>query len=131
MEKFPSQQAALRAALTLVLGTEPKKGSLEITDEQRKAVGVQMMQWLQEERWSIRPGTRAAANPLNYIVGKQPTCLIEAWVTPKQQQPKATPTNGAPAQSESKFDLIKKALDAGIITKEEAQAKFMALLDAK
>lgn len=128
MEKFPSQQAALRAALTLVLGQEPKKGQLEISNEQRQKVGDLMMGWFKEDRWSIRPGTRAAANPLNYVVGKQPTCLIEAWLP---QKPKATQPTAAAPQGESKFDLIKKALDAGIITKEEAQTKFLALLDSK
>jgi len=124
MEKFISQQAALREAFKLVLGIQPKKHTLEITDEQRAKVGELMMGWLKEGRWEIRPGTRAASNPLNYIVGKQPTCLIEAWVNPKKQEGAAS----APVQSESKFDLIKKAVEAGIITKEEAHAKFMELL---
>lgn len=131
MEKFTSQQDALRTALKQVLGFEPKKYQLVISDEQRKQVGELMMGWLKQDLWSIRPGTRAAQNPLNYIVGKQPTCLIEAWVQPKQPKAPVVGVVNGPAPSESKFDLIKKALDAGIISKEEAQAKFLALLDAK
>ena len=124
MEKFPSQQQALKAALSIVLKQEPKKGQLVITDEQRQEVGKLMLMWYQQELWSIRPGTRAAANPLNYIVGKQPTCLIEAWTIQKPQQAAAPVT-------ESKFDLIKRAMDAGILSKEEAQARIAALLDGK
>lgn len=129
MEKFVSQQDALRTALVQVLGhSNFARGSLVITDEQRQKVGTVMMAWLQEGRWSIRPGTRAYSNPLNYIVGKQPTCLIESWVNPKQkqQQPAAnTTTHG------DKFQLIKAAVDAGIISKEEGAKKFFELLESK
>ena len=125
MDKFNSQQDALRTALTQVLGTPPSKGSLVITEEQRAEVGKVMMAWLQEGRWSIRPGTRAFANPLNYIVGKMPTCLIEAWVQPKQAKVQAATGNAQP----SKFDLIKMAVEAGILSKEEASKQFMALLN--
>lgn len=124
MEKFTSQQDALRNALTQVLGAAPKKGQLVITEEQRTAVGQLMMGWLKEERWSIRPSTRAASNPLNYVVGKQPTCLIEAWVTPR---PTAPNIGGTPEMN--KFELIKQAHAAGILTKEQAQEQFMALLN--
>ena len=127
MEKFTSQQDALRTALTQVLGESPKKGQLVITAEQRTKVGELMMSWLKEERWSIRPGTRAASNPLNYIVGKQPTCLIEAWVTPRPTK-EAAPTASA---TPSAFDLIKMAHEAGIITKEQAHEQFMKLLNSK
>lgn len=126
MDKFNSQQDALRTALQQVLGFAPSKGSLVITDEQRQEVGKLMMEWLQAGRWSIRPGTRAFSNPLNYIVGKQPTCLIEAWVQPKQaKQPNGA---AAPAGQPSKFELIKMAVEAGILSKEEASKQFMALL---
>lgn len=128
MEKFASQQDALRTALTQVLGETPRKGQLVITEEQRKQVGLLMLGWLKEERWSIRPGTRAAMNPLNYIVGKQPTCLIEAWVTPRPN--KAEPTTAAAATAPSAFELIKMAHQAGIITSEQAQEQFMKLLAA-
>lgn len=129
MDKFTSQQAALRAALKQVMGVEPRKGQLVITSEQRTQVGEVMMGWLKLELWSIRPGTRAAANPLNYIVGTGDTCLIEAWTKPKPSQNK--PVVGVvagPAPSESKFDLIKKALDAGLISKEQAAAEVAKLL---
>lgn len=126
MEKFNSQQDALRTALAQVMGETPKKGSLVITDEQRKKVGELMMSWLKEERWSIRPGTRAASNPLNYITGRQPTCLIEAWTQPK---PSAT-QQGAAATAPSAFELIKMAHAAGIITDQQAQEQFMKLLAA-
>lgn len=127
MEKFTSQQDALRNALTQVLGAAPKKGQLVITEEQRTAVGQLMMGWLKEERWSIRPNTRAASNPLNYIVGKQPTCLIEAWVTPRPTAPNIV-VGGTPPEM-NKFELIKQAHAAGILTKEQAQEQFMALLN--
>lgn len=127
MEKFASQQDALRTALTQVLGETPRKGQLVITDEQRKQVGLLMLGWLKEERWSIRPGTRAAMNPLNYIVGKQPTCLIEAWVTPR---PNKAESAGAATTAPSAFELIKMAHQAGIITSEQAQEQFMKLLAA-
>lgn len=126
MEKFNSQQDALRTALTQVLGETPRKGQLVITAEQRTKVGELMMSWLKEDRWSIRPGTRAASNPLNYIVGKQPTCLIEAWVTPRPNKAEPTTTATAP----SAFELIKMAHQAGIITSEQAQEQFMKLLAA-
>lgn len=126
MEKFTSQQDALRTALTQVLGETPRKGQLVITDEQRKQVGLLMLGWLKEERWSIRPGTRAASNPLNYIVGKQPTCLIEAWVTPRPNKAELPAAATAP----SAFELIKMAHQAGIITSEQAQEQFMKLLAA-
>lgn len=128
MDKFTSQQHALRTALTQVLGTEPKKFQLVITDEQRKQVGELMMGWLKQELWSIKPGTRAAANPLNYIVGRQPTCLIEAWTLPRQQNGAPRATGIAPAGEPSKFELIKQALAAGLITKEQAHEQFMKLL---
>jgi len=127
MEKYNSQQEALRAALTEVLGVKPSKGSLIITEEQRMKVGDLMMAWLKLERWSIRPGTRAHSNPLNYIVGKQPTCLIEAWVTPKAQKNQAA-TATSPAND--KFALIKMAVEAGILSKEEGAKQFMALLSS-
>jgi hypothetical protein len=127
MEKFTSQQDALRTALTQVLGESPKKGQLVITAEQRTKVGELMMSWLKEERWSIRPGTRAASNPLNYIVGKQPTCLIEAWVTPRPTAPNIV-VGGTPPEM-SKFELIKQAHAAGFLTKEQAHEQFMALLN--
>lgn len=130
MEKFASQQEALRTALTQVLGTTPVKYQLEITPEQRTKVGELMMGWLKEERWSIRPGTRAAQNPLNYIVGTGETCLIQAWIKPRPQKSAATFDNRtAPVATESKFDLLKKAVDAGIISKEDAQKKFFELLN--
>lgn len=128
MEKFTSQQDALRTALTQVLGESPKKGQLVITAEQRTKVGELMMSWLKEERWSIRPGTRAASNPLNYIVGKQPTCLIEAWVTPRPN--KTESLAAAAATAPNAFELIKMAHQAGIITSEQAQEQFMKLLAA-
>lgn len=128
-DKFNSQQEALRQAFTQVLGFVPAKASLVITEEQRAAVGEVMMAWLKDGRWTIRPGTRAFQNPLNYIVGKQPTCLIEAWVTPKQskQLPPAAPSN----PSNDKFQLIKQAVEAGIISKEEGAKQFLALLESK
>lgn len=128
MDKFTSQQHALRTALTQVLGTEPKKFQLVITDEQRKQVGELMMGWLKQELWCIKPGTRAAANPPNYIVGRQPTCLIEAWTLPRQQNGAPRATGIAPAGEPSKFELIKQALAAGLITKEQAEAKTLELL---
>ena len=125
MEKFFSQQDALRTAFKQVLGVAPSKGSLTITEEQRQEVGKVMMAWLTEGRWSIKSGTRAHSNPLNYIVGKQPTCLIEAWVQPKQAKQQA-PSN----PSNDKFNLIKMAVEAGILSKEEAAKQFMALLSS-
>jgi hypothetical protein len=126
MDKFNSQQDALRTALTQVLGTPPKKGGLVITEEQRMKVGDLMMEWLKLDRWSIKPGTRAHSNPLNYIVGKQPTCLIEAWVTPKKKEGLAMlPGQNTPT---SKMEMIKAAVDLGIISKEEGAKQFMALL---
>ncbi len=127
MDKFHSQQEALRNAFMQVLGHAPSKGTLVITEEQRKQVGEVMMGWLKEERWSIRPGTRAYSNPLNYIMGKQPTCLIEAWVTPKQNKQPQGPSN----PSNEKFNLIKQAVEAGIISKEDGAKQFMALLETK
>ena len=127
MEKFNSQQEALRTALTQVLGTPPSKGSLTITEEQRQKVGDLMMGWLKDSRWSIRPGTRAFSNPLNYIVGKQPTCLIEAYCTPKVKKNEAT----ASSPANDKFALIKMAVEAGILSKEEGAKQFMTLLEAK
>jgi len=125
MDKFNSQQDALRTALQQVLGHAPVRGNLVITDEQRKKVGEIMMGWLQQGRWSIRPGTRAFSNPLNYIVGRQPTCLIESWVNPKQ---KAPASSGTP---NDKFQLIKLAVDAGIISKEDGAKQFFELLNEK
>ena len=126
MEKFNSQQDALRTALAQILGFAPSKGSLSITEEQRLKVGELMMEWLKLGRWGIRPGTRAFSNPFNYIVGKQPTCLIEAWVQPKQAKQQAT--SGTPP---TKFELIKMAVEAGILSKEDASKQFMELLEAK
>lgn len=114
MEKFSSQQAALRAALTMVMGTEPKKGELVITDEQRAKVGEVMMGWLKEGRWSIKEGTRAAAEPMLYITGKRPTDLIQAWTKPKRVKEESAP-------ADDKVVLIKRALEAGLITEEQAQ----------
>jgi hypothetical protein len=129
MEKFTSQQAALRTALKTVLGTEPVKYQLEISPEQRTQVGELMMGWLKQDLWSIRPGTRAATNPLNYIVGTGDTCLIQAWMKPRPQKSQATFDNRTAAPpTESKFDLIKKALDAGLITKEQAAEAVSKLL---
>ena len=113
MEKFSSQQAALRAALLMVMGTEPTKGSLVITDEQRAQVGEVMMGWLKEGRWTIKEGTRAAAEPMAYITGKRPTDLIQAWTKPKRKE------ESAPV--DDKVVLIKRALEAGLITEEQAQ----------
>ena len=113
MEKFSSQQAALRAALLMVMGTEPTKGSLVITDEQRAKVGEVMMGWLKEGRWTIKEGTRAAAEPMAYITGKRPTDLIQAWTKPKRKE------ESAPV--DDKVVLIKRALEAGLITEEQAQ----------
>jgi len=125
MEKFPSQQAALRTALTQVLGYTPKKGELVISDDQRQQVGKLMMEWLNQGLWSIRPGTRAAKDPLNYIVGKQPTCLIEAWTRPRQQSQRGAES------SDSKLDLLKKAVEAGLLSKEQAAEQLMKLLSEK
>ncbi len=126
MDKFNSQQDALRTALAQVLGFAPSKGSLTITEEQRLKVGELMMEWLKQDRWSIRPGTRAHSNPFNYIVGKQPTCLIQAWVEPKQAKPQVATSGGTP----DKFQLIKMAVEAGILSKEEASKQFMELLNS-
>lgn len=128
MEKFNSQQEALRTALNQVLGFAPSKGNTNITVEQREEVGKLMMGWLKEGRWSIRPGTRAFSNPLNYIVGKQPTCLIEAYVQPKaKKNEQPTPSNPAA----DKFALIKQAVECGILSKEEGTKQFLALLNEK
>lgn len=123
MDKFQSQQAALRAALTIVLGSEPVKGQLVITDEQRAAVGQLMMQWLKEERWSIKEGTRAAAEPMMYITGRRPTDLIQAWVNPRKKE-KSGEVAG------DKLQLIKQAVDAGLMSKEQAQELIMKFLAA-
>jgi len=123
MDKFASQQAALRAALTIVLGSEPVKGQLVITDEQRAAVGQLMMQWLREERWTIKEGTRAAAEPMMYITGRRPTDLIQAWVNPRKKE-KSEEVGG------DKLALIKQAVDAGLMSKEQAQELIMKFLAA-
>lgn len=123
MDKFQSQQAALRAAMTIVLGSEPVKGQLVITDEQRAAVGQLMMQWLKEERWSIKEGTRAAAEPMMYITGRRPTDLIQAWVNPRKKE-KSEEVAG------DKLQLIKQAVDAGLMSKEQAQELIMKFLAA-
>lgn len=119
MEKFTSQQAALRSALTQVMGTEPTKGQLVISDEQRAQVGALMVGWLDDGLWSIREGTRAHGNPLAYITGKQPTCLIQAWVNPRKKE------GSAEASGDDKLQQIKQALDAGLITQEQAQQAAM------
>lgn len=124
--KFSSQQEALRTAFNLVLGSTPTKGQLVITPEQRQKVGEVMMQWLKEERWSIKPGTRAAENPLNYIVGTQPTCLIQAWVQPRK--PKESPSPSSAPQQQNQMEAIKQALAAGLISQEQAQAAALKLL---
>jgi hypothetical protein len=111
MDKFSSQQAALRAALTLVMGVEPKKGELVISDEQRAKVGETMMGWLKDGRWSIKDGTRAAAEPMLYITGKRPTDLIQAWTKPKRVK----------AEGDDRISEIKRALEAGIIDAETAK----------
>ena len=112
MEKFTSQQHALRVALTTIMGAEPTKGNLVISDEQRNSVGELMMGWLKQGLWSIKEGTRAHSNPLAYITGRQPTCLIQAWVSPRKKE-KAEGGDDKVAQ-------IKAALEAGLITKEQA-----------
>lgn len=127
MEKFQSQQAALRQAFTTILGSVPRKGELVITEEQRLKVGELMMEWFKVGLWSIRPGTKASGNPFNYIVGKEPTCLIEAWIQPRKKEQSQAILH-ATQVAESKFDIIKKALDAGLLTKEEAQRKVAELL---
>jgi hypothetical protein len=124
MEKFQSQQAALRAALTQVLGAEPVKGQLVITDEQRAAVGQLMLSWLHQGLWSIKEGTRAAAEPLMYITGRRPTDLIQAWVNPKKKEEKSGEVAG------DKLALIKQAVDAGLMSKEQAQELIMKFLAA-
>lgn len=124
-DKFPSQQAALRQALTMVLGVTPVKGSLVISDEQRAKVGEIMMDWLKQDLWSIKPGTRAAAEPLRYITGKNPTDLIQAWVVVKQRSDANANTGSAKPDP---MALIKQALDAGLITQEQAQSAAMKLL---
>ena len=131
MEKFNSQQDALRTALNQVLGFAPSKGNTNITVEQREEVGKLMMGWLKEGRWSIRPGTRAFSNPLNYIIGKQPTCLIEAYVQPKAKKNEPTTTAAAANPAADKFALIKQAVECGILSKEEGTKQFLALLNEK
>lgn len=120
MDKFTSQQAALRTAFEQVLGCTPKKGELVITDDQRKAVGELMMGWLAKGLWSIKDGTRAFKDPLNYIVGRQPTCLIQAWVKQPKRESKSSEV--------TPMDKIKMALEAGLITKEQAQEAALKLI---
>ena len=69
------------------------------------------MGWLKEGRWSIKEGTRAAAEPMLYITGKRPTDLIQAWTKPKRVKEEGT---------DEKLETIKRALEAGLITKEQA-----------
>lgn len=114
MEKFASQQAALRAALSMVMGADPIKGQLVISDEQRAKVGEVMMGWLKEGRWTIKEGTRAAAEPMLYITGKRPTDLIQAWTKPKREAK-------AENAGTDRIAEIKRALDAGIIDAETAK----------
>lgn len=123
MDKFASQQAALRCALATVLGADPIKGQLVISDEQRSAVGELMMGWLKEGRWSIKDGTRAAQEPLQYITGKRPTDLIQAWTKPrKPAEAKGAVTGTDPMAA------ISKALELGLITKEQAAEAAMKLI---
>lgn len=114
MDKFPSQQAALRMAFETVLGSVPKKGELVISDEQRTAVGTLMVGWLKDGLWSIKDGTRAAAEPMLYITGKRPTDLIQAWMKVKKKESDAAPSG------DEFLAKVKMALEAGLITKEQA-----------
>lgn len=128
MERFNSQQDALRTALATVLGSAPIKGALVITSEQRSAVGDLMMAWLQQGLWSIREGTRAASNPREYIVGNRPTDLIQAWVLPRKEK-KAESTAGAGVPTD-KVALLKAAVEAGLMTREQAAEKLLSILAA-
>lgn len=126
MEKFASQQAALRQAFVEVGLVNPVKGQLQITAEQRVKVSELMMKWLKEERWSIKPGTRASIDPRNYIAGTAPTCLIQAWTMPRVN-PAAAATTAAEAKP-NPLASIKTALEMGLITKEQAQEAALKLL---
>ena len=122
MNKFPTQQAALKEAFTQVLGAVPTKGQVEISEEQRAKMGELMMGWLKEGLWSIKDGTRAAQFPLEYIVGKRPTDLIQAWIKPRhKKEPEAAPQQG-------RLEQIKAALDAGLIDAETAKELTMKFL---
>ena len=121
---FKSQQEALRTAFTQVLGSVPVKGTLIIDAEQRAAIGELMMGWLKEGMWSIKDGTRAAAQPLSYITGTNPTDLIQAWTLPRKKTSdvKDAAVNPVAAPAPSFIDQVQSAVKAGLITEEMAKA---------
>ena len=127
MDKFNSQQDAVRAAFTQVLGCTPTKHQVVLTAEQRDAVGQLLLQWYQQGLWSINQGTRAAADPVSYVTGKRPTDLIQAWVNPKKAKPVVE--TKAEAQPD-KFRMIELALERGLISKEKAEELTVALICA-
>jgi len=119
---FKSQQEALRQAFTQVLGSVPVKGMLVISAEDREKVGELMMSWLSEGKWSIKDGTRAASFPREYVMGMQPTCLIQAWTLPRKKDKVAT---GGEVIVVDKIAQIKAAKDAGLISEEQAMQAVM------
>lgn len=125
-----TQQAVLRDALTLVLGSVPVKGQVTITAEQRELVADEMMKTYEID-WVIKSDV-AKANPRSYIVGDKSTDLIQSWTFKHltSAEKKAKVASNVGGVSNDKVSLIKAALDAGLITQEVASAKILELLAA-
>lgn len=127
-----TQQAVLRDALTLVLGSVPVKGQVTISAEQRELVANEMMKTYEID-WVIKSDL-AKANPRAYIIGDKSTDLIQSWtfkhLTSAEKKAKAEASVSNVSVGNDKVSLIKAALDAGLITQEIATAKILELLAA-
>jgi hypothetical protein len=118
-----SQQQVLKDACMAVLGRVPAKGAEAkeaFTAEVREKIADYMMPLLGVE-WEIK-SARARARARDYIRGPQPTDLLQAWTLPKSdKKAEAKP---------DKLAVLKAALEAGLITKEQAAEKALELLSA-
>lgn len=120
-----TQQEMIRQACAMVLKRVPAKGAEAkeaFTPEVREAIADYMIPLLGVE-WDIKSEFTKSRARL-YITGKGGTDLLESWCYDR----KRTKVETAAPVGVDKMTLIKQALDAGLITKEQAAEAVTKLL---
>lgn len=128
---FNSQGAAVRAAYTEVTGQEFTGPIKEIEQEVRAKIGETLVKWFGEGRFTIKSERCNQGEGLvKYIGGDAKSAMkcniIDNFLTRDRTAEKAKKREKS--AEPSKIELLKQAVEAGLMTQEQAAEKVLELL---
>lgn len=128
---FNSQGAAVRAAYTEVVGQEFNGPIKELDPEVRAKIAETLLKWYAEGLWTIKSERCNNGDGLiKYVGGDSKSAMkcniIDNFLCRDRKSEKAKKAQ-APAET-SKIELLKQAVEAGLMTQEQAAEKVLELL---